>query len=348
MKQLAPLPQLRPIEQRPGRGRRRDGEQSEDGDRRPSCFGGQLFGGCQICTVDDDDIHIGRGFERLRETWISLDTEAFCSTHDRRKAGVNDLIEEAEESTVGGEDSSLEGDGTSVIDDCHQSSVAKAASSVPWHARSADEERIQQELAAVMKDCGDLFTAQGWNLVHVSGERYMLNGRTIKLSLLPQGAPLPYFTHVSPSVGYDVAERASRIAVSDGSLRQPLLDYLMQTGQNESYDQRGTENPAGVAGAGKYLDFNVAFSGDRMIEMKHATIQAEMRRRVGGGDIARMTALQEEGGKLLGGKPNAPNLLSRGSSSSTSHPNSSFQDAEKSRRYAMSPSSAETTALPAA
>jgi len=276
-----------------------------------------------------------------------LDTDGLCATDRKDKVGVNDIIEEAEESTIGCEDSTSDPDDSSLEDSASQ---AQAESIVPtlrdssrWQAKSADEENMHRELDCVMRSLGSHFTSRGWDISHVSGERYMLNGRTIKLSLLPAGAPLPYFTHLASLAGYDTAESASRITVCDGSLRQPLLDYLMVTGQNENYDQRGTENAAGVEGAGKYIDFNVAFSGDRMIEMKHATIQAEMRRRVGGGgEFARKTALQEEGGRLLIGKscyaslasPGVQLPLRRGPSSSSSQPNSSpsFQDADTAKR----------------
>mmetsp|Transcript_63487 Transcript_63487/g.200566 ORF Transcript_63487/g.200566 Transcript_63487/m.200566 type:complete len:320 (+) Transcript_63487:69-1028(+) len=311
------LPQMRPIERRLGRG----GELSDDGGARQTCFGGPLFGGCQICTVDDDDIHTARG-ERLRGTWVSLD-DGFCATDDKRKAGVQELIEDAEEdSTFGGEESSLEGDDSCAEDHPQHRSAAKAS-------QSAAEDPLRAELDAVMQSSREFFALRGWEIVHVSRDRYLLNGRTIKLFLLPPGYALPYFTHISAVFGYDVAERASRIMACDGSLRQPLLDYLMQTGQNESYDQRGTENPAGVEGAGRIIDFNVAFSGDRMIEMKHATIQAEMRRIVDE-EVTRMSALQPERGRASGG----PAGLSRGPSAATSHPASSFNDMESTRRSA--------------
>lgn len=333
----APLPQMRPLERRFGRTRQRD----RDGDEgRPTCFGGPFFGGCQICTVDDDDIQTRNGIDRYRNTWIMLDADGLCATDRKDKVGVNEIIEEAEESTIGCEDSASDPEDSSLEDS--SASQAQAVSSMPthrdssrWQAKNADEEHMHRELDSVMRSLGSLFTSRGWDISHVSGERYMLNGRTIKLSLLPAGEPLPYFTHLASLAGYDTAENASRITVCDGSLRQPLLDYLMVTGQNENYDQRGTENAAGVAGAGKYLDFNVAFSGDRMIEMKHATIQAEMRRRVGGGgESTRKTALQEEGGRLLIGKSCNPSLASpglqlppRGQSS-----NVSFQDADTIKR----------------
>lgn len=325
MKHASQLPQMRPIERR-----------LDDGPTRQTCFGGQLFGGCQICTVDDDDIRTTRGFDRLRDTWISLD-DGFCATDDKRKAGVHELIEDAEDSTIGGEDSSLEGE-DSCADENYHSSVTKAAPSAPGLrdasgglVKGVDEDPLRSELDFIIRHSGDTFAARGWDLVHVSRERYLLNGRTIKLFLLPHGAPLPYFTHISPMFGYDVAEHASRIVVCDGSLRQPLLDYLLQTGQNESYDQRGTENKAGVEGAGKIIDFNVAFSGDRMIEMKHATIQAEMRRIVDE-EVTRMTVPQPDRARLLGSKPGSQVGLSRGPSSSTSH-HMSFQDMDSARRH---------------
>jgi hypothetical protein len=166
-------------------------------------------------------------------------------------------------------------------------------------------EELEEELEAVILGTGNLFERQGWNLMHAGGDRYRLGGRTIKLTLLSRSASPPATAHLvaSLSLGPNAAailERAARIAVLDGSLQQPLFDYLLQTGKNEQYDQRGTENPAGVSGAAKNLEFNIAPTGDRILEMRNALLQAEVRRRAQGGEPTRMSALQGEGGKLLG------------------------------------------------
>mmetsp|Transcript_35607 Transcript_35607/g.75815 ORF Transcript_35607/g.75815 Transcript_35607/m.75815 type:complete len:331 (-) Transcript_35607:203-1195(-) len=293
MKKQPVLPQLRPLEERPGRERRRLVEREEEVFplEPPVCFPNQLFGTCQICTVEDDEIYAHRPpKERLLVNWAFEEMEGFCAT-EGKQAGVSEYIEDLEEGDVV--------PGTQAMP-----SVPTQRETSRWRARSPGEaqDALQEELKAVILGMGDTFVQRGWDLAHLCGERYSLNGRTIKLFLFPPGAPLPYFTHIAPSVGYDVAERAARITVCDGSLRQPLLDYLMQTGQNENYDERGTENPVGVTGAGKYLDFNVPLTDDRMIAMKHAKIQAEIRLHASGNEGIRMSALQGEGGKLLGGR----------------------------------------------
>lgn len=74
--------------------------------------------------------------------------------------------------------------------------------------------------------------------------------------------------------------------VEDGPLRQPLLDYLMETGRNEQYDIRGIESHGAASHAGM-LSFMVESqastrgSGDdqKISAMKQATLQAEMRQR---------------------------------------------------------------------
>lgn len=280
-----------------------------------------LFGNCQICSVDDGEFK-ERGFRRLRgggQQWVWLNgADALCATDSKSKAAVQDCVEDV--------------DGTSLGNDSEDESYAEdngcppmaVPATVPQHAganplvRNAEEDALQREVEALLWNAGDIFASKGWELGPIGGGRYRLNGRGIKLSLLPLGAPLPYFTHIAPGVGFDVAERAARLTVCDGSLRQPLLDYLLGTGQNESYDQRGTENPMGVSGAGQYLDFNVAETGDRLIEMKHATIQAAIRRRAGGGaEAPGMTALQADGAKLLEGKTGGSVALPRGQQGSS-------------------------------
>lgn len=321
-----PLPQMQPVGQD---GRRRPGspsQRSEDGGSRPFCFPGSdlLFGGCQICSVDDGEFK-ERGFRRLRgggQQWVWLNgADALCATDSRSKNAVQDCVEDVEGTSLGNEDSEDE----SYTED--NGGPPTAAPMVPQHdsgniqCRNPEEAALQQEVEALLWSAGDVFAQKGWELGPIGGGRYRLNGRGIKLSLLPVGAPLPYFTHIAPVLGFDVAERAARLTVCDGSLRQPLLDYLLATGQNESYDQRGTENVMGVSGAGQFLDFNVAETGDRLIEMKHATIQAAIRRRAGGGaEAPGMTALQADGAKLLEVRPGGRLGGSRCSSRAGSQP----------------------------
>jgi len=276
-----------------------------------------LFGQCQICSVDDGEFK-ERGFRRLRgggQQWVWNGAEALCATDSKSKQAVQDCVEELEGTSLGNEDSEDE----SCADDTGRASTAVLATGP--HSKGASQngispevDALQNEVEALLWSAGDIFASKGWELGSIGGGRYRLNGRAIKLLLLPLGAPLPYFTHIAPMLGFDVAERAARLTVCDGSLRQPLLDYLLGTGQNESYDQRGTENPMGVSGAGQFLDFNVAETGDRLIEMKHATIQAAIRRRAGGGaEAPGMTALQADGAKLLEGKASSGVALARGS-----------------------------------
>lgn len=164
------------------------------------------------------------------------------------------------------------------------------------------QDSLQHELEAVTWRCGDIFITRGWDLKPSgSGEdRYELNGRSVKMQLERLGTYKDSYQHLARDFGLDVAERAARIIVCDGSLRQPLLDYLLQNGQNESYDQRGTENVAGVTGPAKYLDFNSKPTGDRLSEMNMAMVQAAARRQASGNLAGpRLTALQYEGHQLL-------------------------------------------------
>jgi len=172
---------------------------------------------------------------------------------------------------------------------------------------SPSQDNLAKALEAVLWSCGDIFVTRGWEVTHISGDRYSINGRNVKLTTHSAGN-IAVFSHNAEITGLDVAERAAQILVCDGSLRQPLLDYLLQNGKNESYDQRGTENVAGATGLGKYLDFNVAPTGDRIVEMNQATFQAQARQRAGAA-APQMTSLQFEGQQLLI-RPKPPRMQS--------------------------------------
>lgn len=140
---------------------------------------------------------------------------------------------------------------------------------------------VEEELKSLMWSTGDLFTEKGWEIEHVrSHDRFSINGREVRIFVLPPGTPLSDFSHHTRMIGLGTAQKAAHIMVHDGPLRQPLLDYLFQTGKNEHYDARGTENPVAVTGLARNLEFSVpdAALGDRIDAMKHATAQADERR----------------------------------------------------------------------
>jgi len=140
---------------------------------------------------------------------------------------------------------------------------------------------VEEELKSLMWSTGDLFTEKGWEIEHVrSHDRFSINGREVRIFVLPPGTPLSDFSHHTRMIGLGTAQKAAHIMVHDGPLRQPLLDYLFQTGTNEHYDARGTENPVAVTGLARNLEFSVpdAALGDRIDAMKHATAQADERR----------------------------------------------------------------------
>lgn len=140
---------------------------------------------------------------------------------------------------------------------------------------------IEIELDELIGNTGDLFAAQGWDVAHLRGDRYSVNGRKVRIFLLPEGTPVPDFSHNTRRFG-PAAKMAAGVMVHDGPLRQPLLDYLNQTGKNEHYDARGTENPVEVSGQAKRLEYSVPPKalGDRIQAMKEATTQAQTRRKV--------------------------------------------------------------------
>jgi hypothetical protein len=140
---------------------------------------------------------------------------------------------------------------------------------------------IEEALQALKENAGNLFAEGEWDVTHKCGDRYTINSRTIRIFLLPKGTTPRDFSHISRIIGAGPAEQASRIMVHDGPLKQPLLDYLMQTGLNEHYDRRGTENPVAVTGKARYMEFAVPAKAmaDRQEAMRHAAAQADARRR---------------------------------------------------------------------
>lgn len=228
-------------------------------------FADNLFGQCYVCEIDE---HLPRsGFDRLRSAW----NVEVCMVESRHSGVIDPDVEGGMDS-----DSGSESDYTPAME--VKSQPARGAATMSPESETA----LQQAISGAMWSCGDVFVSRGWALELCSGERYKVLGRTVKLSLLPATERPPDFRHNESAVG-EAAEKCSRIMVHDGSLRQPLMDYLLQNGKNESYDHRGTENPAAVTGAGKYLDFNVAPTDDRLTSMNLATLQAQARRMCGSG-----------------------------------------------------------------
>lgn len=223
-----------------------------------ACFSDQLFG-CTLCTVNDNDIVPRAGVRRLGGAWDAMEDPSY------------DLVDEDPDTDSGLEEAELEA--------LERKSGLKSMA----YSRSAS---IEEELEALIWNTGDLFATQGWDLVHSNGDYYLINGRKVRIFLLPSGTPLPDASHWAPRIGPASAQMAASIMVHDGPLRQPLLDYLMQTGKNEHYDARGTENPAAVTGMARNLDFAVPATqiGDRIGAMKHATVQADLRRRAASGE----------------------------------------------------------------
>jgi len=150
------------------------------------------------------------------------------------------------------------------------------------HACDGPREKgaVELKMDALIDSIDDLIQDEGWEIEHVRTDRYRINARKVRIFLLPGGTPIPEYGHYTRSFGLDVAQKASMVMVHDGPLRQPLLDYMSQSGKNEHYDARGTENPVAVSGHAKRLEYAVetAALGDRIEAMKAATSQASARR----------------------------------------------------------------------
>mmetsp|Transcript_34195 Transcript_34195/g.78000 ORF Transcript_34195/g.78000 Transcript_34195/m.78000 type:complete len:274 (+) Transcript_34195:108-929(+) len=199
--------------------------------------------GCTFCSVDDNDIVLR---SRLQ---------------DLEPAGSDDEGDEDYPHLVG-EDSIF-------------THMAPETSS----SGSGSTQKVQQYMLAL----SSVFEKEGWAIEHLHDDRYLINDREVCIFMLPAGVPGPQAKEVERALSPAVAHFASRMMVTDGPLLQPLLDYMLQTGQNEHYDAKGTENPAAVTGAGRRLEFyfgNHQNPNDRVEAMMQATMQAEMRRKV--------------------------------------------------------------------
>jgi len=153
---------------------------------------------------------------------------------------------------------------------------------------NGSSQKVKQYVTAL----SSVFEKEGWAVEYLQDDHYLVNGRDVCIFLLPAGVPVPSAKGVERALSPAVAQFASRMMVSDGPLLQPLLDYLLQTGENEHYDIKGTENPAAVTGLGRRLEFNTKSKdpNDRVEAMLQATLQAEMRRKVSSQPLQAATA----------------------------------------------------------
>lgn len=232
-----------------------------------------LFGCTGCCTVSDNDIL----------SWV-----------DVRRLGMDDTVQDGEDC----DDVNLE---DAESDDCDwkllgNNSLYSGLGGM--HDKQQGQAGIREELKSLAWLTGDLFESEGWDIIQVSGEsgdRFKINGRKVRIFLLPEGTPLKDHSHHSRRFGAPTAKKAAHIMVHDGPLKQPLLDYLMQTGKNEHYDARGTENPVAVTGEARKMEFKVPATAldDRIDAMKHATAQASARRRSANDERERWNFLPE-------------------------------------------------------
>lgn len=126
------------------------------------------------------------------------------------------------------------------------------------------------------------FSSRGWVVKNVGGDRYRINERDVRLILVPTGKPIQDFRHLQDVVGWATAKRSARILIQDGPLRQPLLDYLFETGKNESYEKISTEfvgHERLVSFAMKGTPLHGADEESKLQAMRTATSQANERQK---------------------------------------------------------------------
>jgi len=267
--------------------------QSTEAPSRSNCFSSNLFGCGGICSIDDNDIvtrsrpcfRVGRAQDACHDH--AIDSRDVLESDDSEFDGSGDE-DEAPRLEVnrprfsagclpqlpigdGCSASSKRGHGQPALST--QSSASTSASSFA---------ALEKDVEALMNKHHQLFQTHGWEVTKMGHgfSEYLINGeRLVRLLQALPGAPLPDTRHLNQMLGPEVAEQARRILVVDGPLQQPLLDYLAQTGRNEQYDKRGTENPESLTPAARMLEFNILETGDRIDAMRHAKMQADLRRR---------------------------------------------------------------------
>lgn len=143
---------------------------------------------------------------------------------------------------------------------------------------------LKEEVDWLKYSTGNLFPQKGWDLVSLGGNMYGLKGRKISLYLLPPGsAPSKsyHLSHLRNMFSSEVVDRAAWIIVVDGPLRQPILDYLLQTGRNEEWESLSTQNNlSNVHSIHQNTDFVEAppiHPEDRITAMTFARYHADVR-----------------------------------------------------------------------
>lgn len=140
-------------------------------------------------------------------------------------------------------------------------------------------EAAPEELEAVMTHLLSICEQKGLDIRHIEDSNYSMNGRSVRLFLLPWGTPAPNCTHLNSTLDWRTLHAAEGVIVHDGPLKQPFFDYLFQTGLNEDYDSC-TENLSVITGRARNHTFFVAPYDDRLDAMELATSQSEIRKRV--------------------------------------------------------------------
>lgn len=181
--------------------------------------------------------------------------------------------------------------------------------------RKVQKSEADQILKSLLWNNADLFDSEGWKIIPKrEPNRYNIQDRLVRIFLLPEGTKVKDYSHHLGIIDEESASQAARIMVQDGPLKQPLLDYLRQTGKNEHYDARGTENPVGVSGMAKLYESpipraalgdvrnNGTFTGSRIDAMKAASVQATVRRK----NYTTLERFEKLGQTVISSSPHGP------------------------------------------
>mmetsp|Transcript_12323 Transcript_12323/g.27985 ORF Transcript_12323/g.27985 Transcript_12323/m.27985 type:complete len:249 (-) Transcript_12323:108-854(-) len=218
-----------------------DAGDSSSGDWIPRlfCLPEHVFSGCMVCNPDDTTFEC-----KPRARWTSL------------QAAI-----------------AIDPDDGSDFEEGMEFEVEQGKVMVSSEVVLPPDPQLDREI----EEMQPIFASHDWTINHRADDRWVVNGRSVRLFRLPEGIPKPSVRHIEKRFPPDVAQHAVRIMVNDGPLMQPILDYLLGSGQNEHYDHRGSSNPGAVRGFGRGVEM-AGNPSDRLEAMRLASLEASVRR----------------------------------------------------------------------
>lgn len=214
---------------------------------RLACF----FSGCRNAVINDDEIILPDGFPPLpgeaRGREDDEEEEAYLleaymnppsglcqravlpESAQRHIAGACSVNDDEKEDT---DDDVLLSGRDMTVDFCSPEGLHAATTPGLNDIRQKPPSLSLEKELSVLVSNSRLLPVRKFDVVHLHGEHYCINGRHVCLHRLLEDSHLPDFSHHCDAFGFEVAQRAASIVVHDGAMQQPLLDYLLQPSVN--------------------------------------------------------------------------------------------------------------------